>query len=483
MQLSVLQTALEIGAAATAALLALTHLLLNKRNVRASIGWSVFILLVPVLGPAAYLILGVNRIQRRALALRRLWVARLGQHTRFARQREAQSDTSVSVPEAAGMQSLSLLSQRVTGLPLQAGNAVQPLSSGAAAMEAMLAAIGKAQQSIGLETYIFDTGPLGLRFIAALTAAQQRGVEVRVLVDAFGLHYSRPNPLKLMKQRGLTTARFNPSRFLLALPHLNLRTHRKLLLVDGVQAFTGGMNIREGLLERDIPSKRIEDLHFALQGPIVEQMAHVFGENWAFASGEALEGPRWFPPQRVQGSVLARAIPDGPDEDLDKLRWVMLGAIAQSQRNLSIQTPYFLPDSDMFAALCVAALRGTRVRILLPERGNLPLVRWAMTPQLPWLMERGCEIRLLPEPFDHSKLMRVDEQWTLLGSSNLDPRSLRLNFEFNVECYDTELASALDALFASRWERARPVDPLTLVRRPLWKRLRDSAARLATPYL
>jgi cardiolipin synthase len=181
--------------------------------------------------------------------------------------------------------------------------------------------------------------------------------------------------------------------------------------------------------------------------------------------------------------VAARGLPDGPDEDADPARFTRLGVLACARESVRIVTPYFLPDAALITALAVAAMRGVRVEIALPETNNLALVRWAATAQLWQVLERGCRVYYTPGPFDHTKLVLVDGVWALIGSSNWDPRSLRLNFEFDVECYDAALVDRLDRLVEMKLARAHQVTLADVNGRSLPIKLRDGVARLAAPYL
>ena len=183
------------------------------------------------------------------------------------------------------------------------------------------------------------------------------------------------------------------------------------------------------------------------------------------------------------GPVLARGIPNGPDDDFETLRLTLLGAIACARSSVYVVTPYFLPDASLIAALNVAVLRGVQVDLVLPAVNQLALVHWASAVFLRQVLERGCRVWLSPPPFDHTKLMLVDELWTLLGSANWDPRSLRLNFEFNVECYDRELATCLTDLVRSKMEKSRLLSLGDVDRRRLLAKLRDGVAGLFSPYL
>jgi cardiolipin synthase len=194
-------------------------------------------------------------------------------------------------------------------------------------------------------------------------------------------------------------------------------------------------------------------------------------------------GERWFPDIEEVGSALARGVSDGPDEDLDKSQMTLHGALSCSRSSVMVVTPYFLPDQALITSLNTAAMRGVAVDIVLPEKPNMVLVKWA-TAALVWqVLQRGCRIWLSPLPFDHSKLVLVDDTWALVGSANWDPRSLRLNFEFNVECYDRQLAKTLTQLVQDRIAQSRQLSLEDADGRSLPIRLRDGIARLASPYL
>ncbi|MEP6673101.1 MAG: phospholipase D-like domain-containing protein, partial [Chthoniobacter sp.] len=208
-----------------------------------------------------------------------------------------------------------------------------------------------------------------------------------------------------------------------------------------------------------------------------------FAADWRFATDEVLTGEKWFPVLTSRGPIAARGIECGPDENFERLRWTIHGALATARTSVRILTPYFLPDSALLSALGVAAMRGVEVDIILSERSDLPPVKWAMHAQLWQVLQRGCRVWFTPGPFDHSKLLLVDGAWSLFGSANWDARSLRLNFEFNVECYSAELGERLEALVQSKRATARRVTLQEMNARPLPVKLRDGFARLFAPYL
>ena len=461
--------------------IASAHVVLHKRDSRAAVAWVGLIWLAPIVGAVAYVVLGINRIRRKAADRRALHAVAVTTGE-LERPRALAGEATLPV-ELQHLTTLARLVDRVGARPLTEGNAVFPLANGDETYPAMLSAIDGAERSIALSTYIFDNDAAGRRFLDALERAAARGVQVRVLIDTVGARYSWPPILRELRRRNVHTASFGRTLLPWRLPYVNLRNHRKIIVVDGRIGFTGGINIREGHVLNDSRRHPVQDVHFRLEGPVVSHLMQTFAEDWGFTTREVLDGERWFPPLRSAGQVAARGITDGPDADLDKARLVYLGALACAQRSVRILSPYFLPDQGLITALNVAALRGVKVEIILPEFSNLALVQWAATAQLWQVLQRGCRIYYNPPPFDHSKLMLVDDGWALIGSSNWDARSLRLNFEFNVECYDVELTSRLSTLFQEKLARSRHITKEDVDRRSLPVRLRDGIARLAAPYL
>jgi len=458
-------------------LIATVHVLLAPRDPRSVNGWVAVIVLSPIVGPLLYVLLGINRIQRKAVALRGELPRGEGAPPPIdeaeIQRRLGARGYLVGVARAAA---------QVTRRPLLDHNEVEPLVDGDQAFPAMLEAINGARRSITLMTYIFDADSVGERFISALAAAVGRGVEVRVLIDAAGARYHRPPAHRLLTARGVPAALFLPLKK--AFPrYFNLRNHRKVLVVDGQVGFTGGVNIRVHHWLAERPEVPTRDVHFRLVGPIVVQLQQIFAEDWAFTTGELLEGDLWFAPPLHAGTVLARGISEGPDEENDPLPWTLLSALATARERVRVVTPYFLPDTPYLAALNVAALRGVEVDVVLPERSNIWIVDWATRATLWQLRQRSVRIWLSPPPFDHAKLMTVDGAWTMFGSANWDPRSLRLNFEYNVEAYDERLAARIDRLIDERIGRARQLDHAELDSRTFLRRLGDGAARVLVPYL
>lgn len=467
---------------------AIAHVVLNKRDVRAAIGWTGVILLAPLVGWALYWIFGINRLKRKARRLLGKPAAGSANDGNLAIE-EVCFDSSQLIqarlegPLTEQFSPLATLVDKVVGRPLIGGNQVEFYPSLEQGFAAMLAAIENAKQSVTLCTYIFDRDAMGKQFVTALQRAQERGVDVRVIVDGVGIRYSWPSIKRNLKAAKIRFAVFMPSLIPWRLHYTNLRNHRKIMVVDGRVGFTGGLNIRQGLWKKLKPPRPQVDSHFLIMGPVVRDLQATFADDWEFCTGELLEGDKWFPTIAGSGDVLARGIADGPDLTSGTIRLTLAGAISTAQRSVYIVTPYFLPDTALIEALNVADLRGVDVKIVLPKVNNLLLVQWASTAHLWQLLSRGVQIWTTPPPFDHSKLMVVDEAWCMFGSANMDPRSLRLNFEFNVECYAPQVAREIADLIRQKIATAHQVTLAEVDGRSLPIKLRDGLARLATPYL
>ena len=440
--------------------MAAVHAMLSKSDPRSAMSWIAICWFIPLGGPLLYGLFGINRVKQRRPSHQVLALVELAQREVFPAQ---------ALPGNA-------LSQ---WLPAS-GNRVEPLYNAEVAFPRMLQAITAAKDSIWLATYIFQTDQVGMCFVNALAAAVNRGVCVKVLVDGVGEWYDWPQVTPLLKRRGVCAARFLPPRLFPPNVALNCRNHRKMLLIDGNQAFVGGMNLG-GREVAGSQGRRLTDIHFSILGPVIAQLAETFATDWQLATAEQLAMP---PSTSACGAVTCRVITCGPDEDADKLLLIILGAISVAQHQVLIMTPYFIPPPELAAALQAAALRGVEVVLVLPLRSNLPVVDWATLHWLPALINRGVKISLQKPPFSHAKLFVVDQHYAQIGSANFDTRSLRLNFEIVVEVFDAKLCAELGAYIdkARRQSADQSVAGLASRGQPL-VRIRNSLCWLVSPYL
>ncbi|PZU90428.1 MAG: cardiolipin synthase [Shinella sp.] len=459
---------------------AAVHAAMTKRDVRSAIGWVGIIVLSPLIGALIYAVAGINRVRRKSLISRRsrrfeeLW-KRLSE---YGVPREA-----IASEFGSRMAALKTLGDTVGHHALLSGNRIEVLHTGTETYAAICAAIDAAERSVILETYIFDRDPTGKRVADCLAAAVGRGIEVRVLVDAVGARYSVPSIIGYLKDRGVPVVSFNGKVIVgMRLPYANLRTHRKIMVVDGKVAFMGGMNIRAAF-EGDHAAR---DTHFRVTGPVVADIFAVSAEDLNFETGEVLTGVAWqmAVDDGVQGGpAFARAIVSGPDSNIETNHKILMGAFSVAEKSIRIMSPYFLPDNILLAALFTAARRGVVVEIVVPSQNNLAIVSHAMTSQFAQILKEGCRIYSAQGPFDHSKLLTVDGQWSFVGSSNLDSRSLRLNFEIDMEVFDRDFAAAINARIDAALDDAEALSFDALQAQPFAIRFFNRIFWLGSPYL
>jgi cardiolipin synthase len=453
------------------AALVTADVLLKKSDVRGALGWIGAVWFAPIFGSLLYYLFGINRVTRRALKLGRL------NHTHAHAPAPAEPDA------AANIVLLSEVSEKIAQSPLTQGNELTVLEGGDQAYPHMLAAIRGARHGVAMSSYIFRNDAAGKEFADALIEAVRRGVTVRVLLDSVGTGYLYPQIYYRMTRGGVRAARFLHTWLPWRMPFINMRNHRKLLVVDGTIAFTGGINIGAENSALLSGGREITDVHFKVRGPVVRIVMDAFAHDWGFTTNESLDDDCWWPKLGSEGKAFARGLRSGPDADIYKLEFLLGAALTLAQKRIRIVTPYFLPDPRLQFAIHQAGLRGVTVEIVLPERSNQRLTDWAIRGHLRFFRHIRARIIATPPPFDHTKLCTVDGEWSLIGSSNWDARSFRLNFEFDLEVTDREFTAKLDALIDARIARGKRLTPDMLAAEPLWKRLRNAAARLLMPYL
>ena len=444
------------------------QVLLHKRNVHSAIGWIGLAWLSPFVGALLYFCFGINRVQRRARILRR----------RVKRPRKRAGIKADSLEPFANLKATV---GALTHQDLAAATISLPLHNGDDAYPQMLTAITNAKTTIALASYIFRSDRIGRDFIEALAKAVERGVMVRVLLDGFGSGIFLTGTYRALRKLNIPVAFFMSPIAPWRVQYLNLRLHKKILVIDGALAFIGGLNIADENTGRRRQKIVVRDTHFKIEGPVVKQITLDFIDDWLFATDELLEEPVWNPNSPVIGAVEARVIVSGPDQDTEQLSLVLQVAISTAQKSIRIATPYFLPNDQLMAALLLAATRGVDVRIVIPMFNNHPPIGWAMLSHVSPLLQAGCRIWRAPLPFDHSKLMVVDNTWCLFGSPNWDTRSLRLNFEMAIEAYDPMLANQLSVIIDQSGGKLLTIEELES--RSFLVKCRDAATRLLAPYL
>jgi len=459
------------------AIYAATHALIYKKDSRAAFGWIAVCIFLPLFGPLLYFIFGINRVHKRARALT-ISVSGGSSHEKSS---VISNELLNKIPSS--LEKLQKVSKRITELPLIGGNLIEVLYSGEQTYEEMLKDINVAKEYIYLCVYIFKRDKVGKQFIQALIDAKNRGVDVYVLIDGIGELYSWRKVRRKLVKHDIQVHRFLPPKLMPFNFSINLRNHRKLLVIDDEIGFVGGMNISADYFQKDkAEEESLKDIHFKITGNLPQQFRQVFELDWHFMGGKISTNAK----TKISNSVaptICRTIIDGPGENLDHLSIILLSAINSADHTVTLMTPYFLPSRELIGALQTAALRGVIVTIILPDQNNLSYVHWASRHMLWELLENDVDIYYQPPPFSHSKLFVIDNQYSLIGSANLDPRSLRLNYEVGVEVYDVDFATKLNRYAHNILKTCRQVTLEEVDNRSLSIKIRDGIAWLFTPYL
>ncbi|MBJ6985251.1 cardiolipin synthase [Luteimonas sp. MC1750] len=447
-------------------------IVLQKREPVATLSWLLGLALLPYLGFLIYHVFGPQRIRRQRL--------------RRARSRESMAaspafDAGAHVDAAE----LARLGTASTGLAPSTARDVRLLVDGAAKYEALLADIARATRHVHLEYYIYEPDLTGTALRDALAERARAGVEVRLLVDAIGSGAARRFFQPLLDAGG-ELAWFHPMRLgqFWRRPWANLRTHRKIVVIDGRIAYTGGMNITDEQDER-LGDAAYRDLHLRLEGEVVRRLQLVFCEDWAYATGDRQflsNVARDAPADAAPGPVHAQVLVSGPDSPWEAIHRMHVSAIHAAKARVWMTTPYFVPGEAAMMALTSAAAAGLDVRLLVPRESDSKLVTLAARSYFGALLLAGVKIYEYGPRMLHSKSLLVDDELVLVGSANFDHRSFRLNFEVSVLFDDPGIAAQMAALFegelasAPRVQRGR--------HRPLFRaRLPEALARLLSPLL
>jgi cardiolipin synthase len=455
-------------------------ILTRRRQPASTVAWILAIILLPYVGGVLFLFFGINRVSRRKSqwqALQKSIVSRIP-HDR------AYCESVEESPRLDDTQRrIARLATRVDGSPLTCGNCVEIFNDTNIALRRIEEAILAAKETIHFEYYIWRTDRTGQRIRDLMVDRAKDGVRVRVLYDGFGSMWLTNRFLKPLIKAGATVSPFVPGQNLRERWSINLRSHRKIVVVDSREGFTGGMNIGDEYQGRKKTIGFWRDTHMALRGPAVRQLQQVFVEDWYYATGEELLGPAIFREGTSHGDVVAQVISSAPQGRLPEFHAVMFSAINDAREEVLLTTSYFVPTESLLTALCTAAARGVRVRLLLPAKSDQAWVVLAGRSYFDVLLEAGVEIHEYRRGMLHAKTMVVDGRWSLVGTPNFDPRSLLLNFEVGVALYDRALAALLAGHFEEDLGHARLIRREVWEKRPLRSVFAENVCRLFSPIL
>jgi cardiolipin synthase len=389
------------------------------------------------------------------------------------------------------MKALAVLEEAATGVPLIAGNKVTLLFDGPATMKEMMAAARDAKSTINLETYIFDQDPIGLQFADLLIEKRRHGVTVNVLYDSVGTFGTPQAFFDRMKAAGITLVAFNPVNPAARIGkwEINNRDHRKLMVVDGKIAFTGGINISSTYANSSFFGSRRNpnkddgrkvgwrDTHIKVEGPAVAALQWSFVNNWVRQEAGELPEANYFPPLAPAGDKIVRVLASDPDKGFEIYKSLVL-AIQESKKTVHITSAYFVPDQQIVDALCAAARRGVDVRLVLPGVTDHGLVLHAGRAFYDQLLASGVKIFHLQVAVLHAKTAVIDGTWSTIGSANIDRRSFIHNYELNVIVLDPAFGQDMENAFTEDLRDSKPVTREEWSHRPWADRIKEWASRL-----
>ena len=450
----------------------------KKRQPVSTVAWVLVIVLIPYLGGLLYLVFGINRVQRRAASKRRAAEVIAGQLSELG-----QYHVMVDEIEDDRSRQLARLACKLSLTRPTFGNTIEIISKTTRTLAEITAAVDAAENSIHLEYYIWQPDETGTSLRDLLIRKAQQGLKIRFLYDNVGSSRLTRHFLQPMRDAGIVVAAFLPGRTFRERWSINLRSHRKIVIVDGTIGFTGGMNIGDEYLGKNPQFGYWRDTHLMLRGPTVLQLQQVFVEDWYFATGEKLSRADYFPDSRDRGTQTAQVIAGGPDSDLETMHALMFAAINEAESRITLATSYFVPTHPLVAALESAAQRGVRVRLLLSGKSAHYATILAARSYYDTLLANGVEIYEYSGGLLHSKTITIDGRWSFVGTPNFDARSLLLNFEVGVILYEKQAAEQLEEQFEQDLLSAKRVSIQGWDQRPWLTVLAENACRLFSPIL
>lgn len=454
-------------------------ILMDNRQPAKTMAWVMVLLFVPVAGIILYIFFGQNTRKMRFISQRSLDQLSKRQMLEFVEQRK------LRMPDK--FQSLvRLFTNQSLALPFK-DNEAEFYTDGYQFFPALLQSISRARHHIHLETYIFDDDPLGRLIADALIQKAKEGVEIRVIYDDVGCWRVPSAFFERMKKAGIDVCAFMPVKFPAFTSKVNYRNHRKVCVIDGIEGFTGGMNIAlryvKGMRNGTLPWR---DTHMRLRGSIVYALQRAFLVDWYFVDRTLVTNRKYYPPMpwKISNDCLAQMVTSSPIAPWPDIMQGYVRILLEAKSYVYMESPYFLPTEPVLFAMRTAALAGVDVRLMVPRHSDSHLLEWASLSYVVETLAAGVKIKLYEGGFNHSKLLVADDEVSTCGSTNIDFRSFENNFESNVFFYDRQMALRIKELYMA--DEAQSVDfndVDTLRHRPYLHRLTESLFRLLAPLL
>jgi len=477
-------TALVIAVLVAGMLVSCVYIIYERNSPSATMAWLLAMVFLPFIGIMAYFIFGRRRLNVRLQLLRaiREEVGDIWEKLDFDGQFKSVLRSDACDPR---YHDLMRLAYRSPGLPPTPGNSVRVINDAENAYPAILESIAAAKHHIHVLYFIIQPDSSGRMLRDALTERAKAGVEVRVLYDDIGSWKMKPEFFRPLTDAGGRVHEYRPVRFSrFRTFYANFRNHRKIVVIDGEEAFTGGINIGDEYLGLDPKVGFWRDTNIKVVGPAASHLQLVFAEDWYYATGELLTDSYIRHVHKpAEGGGTVQVVPSGPDRLRDQVELLYFTAITSARKSLYITSPYFVPDESVLTALMAASMRGVDVRLLVPKEPDKRIVKYAGWSYFRELLAAGCRIYEYTNGFIHSKTMSVDGEVGIVGTANMDIRSFRLNFEVCVVCYDKNVAEELDEQFMTDLNDSERIIFAGFSKRPKVDILLENMARITSALL
>lgn len=459
---------------------AIPHLLLLKKRPQSTLAWLWAILFIPYLGALAYFAIGTDRLKRK----------RLKRRINFSVRAQNKPPTATDPATAAVLDGLPAsdrdffhLLSRIHRFPATSANSIRILRDSTEFYPALMERLEGARHHIHFESYIWESDEVGTRFLSALTAAARRGVQVRLMIDEMGSRGFDEKTLADYRAAGGKFSWFQSldprrNRFF-----FNLRNHRKLQIIDGEATFVGGMNIGRDYEGRNPALGDWHDVQVQMHGPVTAELQAVFADDWYFATGEKLTDPAYYAIPAGQPRNAVHLVMGGPDCRNEPISKSFVSLLNIASRRVWIATGYFVPDDTLLNALELAAARGVDVRLLISEKTDHPYLVTVGRSYYTELLAMGVRIFEFSAGINHSKIAIADDRWNMVGSANLDYRSMRLNFELNLLFRSRTQNAVLTRILEEDFAMCQEIELNAFHRRPFRRKFFEAALRPLSPLL
>lgn len=458
------------------------RILMRGNTVGVTFAWMSIVLAVPYLGALLYLLIGELRLGEHRLRRAREVIAK----SRTWRNTLCETAARQTVNIPPGYQSLDVQARKIIGYPSLPGNTLTLLSNYQSIFRALINDISSAQISCTLEFYIWETGGLADELLETILEAHARGVHCRILLDAVGSkNFLRGEPCRRLRQSGINiTYALHVNALKMLFQRADIRNHRKIAIIDSRIAYTGSQNLVDPrFFKQDAGVGEWIDLMIRIEGPAVMALDNVTAMDWSVEAGEAYDFPISTISMQTIGEVPVQVVPSGPVFRQGAIHELIMSVIYRAQRELIITTPYFAPDEALIEALVAAANRGVDVTLIIPARVDSLMVRYATPALLDNLVAVGIRVARFDQGLLHTKSISVDAEFCIVGSVNLDMRSLWLNFEISLFVYDAQFTGQIRELQLNYISQSEFIDKEQFSRRSVPQRLAANFMRLFAPVL